>query len=237
MSLTYSSYVTSLANLIVISSADANYLSVLPNIIDDAEQRIYRECDFLRTVVVVNSSASTTITANTQSFTVPSSVTYVVTESLYALSTAATPTRTPLSPVSKEWLHEVYPTATSSSSTAIPLYYAMVTDQSIVVGPPPGRDVVIEYTGTTRPTALSSANSSTYLTTHLPDLFVAASMVFANGYLKNFSAMGDDPQGAVTWEKHYQTLKQSAMEEELRKKFYSQGWTNKQINPVATPRT
>lgn len=236
MSLTYSSYVTSLANLIVISSADANYLTVLPNIIDDAEQRIYRECDFLRTVAVVDSSASTTITANSRTFTVPSSVTFVVTESLYALSTAATPTRSPIYPASRDWLNEVYPTATSSSSTALPLYFAMLTDQSVIVGPPPGRDVVIEYTGTTRPTALSSANSSTYLTANLPDMFLAASMIFANGYLKNFSAMADDPQAPITWEKHYQTLKQSAMEEELRKKFQSQGGTNKQINPVM-PRT
>ena len=235
MSLTYDSFVTSMANLLVVPSTDANYLTVLPNIIDDAEQRIYRECDFLRTVAVVDSSASTTITADSRSFTVPSSVTFVVTETMYALSTDATPTRTPMYPVSKEWLSEVYPTATSSSSTALPLYFAMVTDQSLIVGPPPGRDVTIEYTGTTRPSALSSANSSTYLTTNLPDLFIAASMVFANGYLKNFSAMADDPKAAPSWEMHYQTLKQSAMEEEYRKKFQSQGWTSKQPNPIATP--
>lgn len=235
MSLTYSSFVTSIANLMVVSPTDTNYLTVLPNIIDDAEQRIYRECDFLRTVAVVNSSASASIAADTRDFTVPSSVTYVVTESLYALSTDTVPTRYPLTPVSKEWLNEVYPTATSSSSTALPQYFAMVTDQSLIVGPPPGREVIIEYTGTTRPTALSSTNTTTYLTNNFPDLFVAASMVFANGYLKNFSAMADDPKAAPSWEMHYQTLKQSAMEEEYRKKFQSQGWTSKQPSAIATP--
>lgn len=235
MSLTYSSYVTSLANLLVVNSTDAGYLSALPNIIDDAEQRIYRECDFLRTVAVVDSSASATIAADSRSFTVPSSVTFVVTETLYALSTDTVPTRTPMYPVSKEWLNEVYPTATSSSSTALPLYFAMVTDQSLIIGPPPGREVTIEYTGTTRPTALSSANTTTYLTDNLPDLFVAASMVFGNAYLKNFAATADDPQASVTWENHYQKLKQSAMEEEFRKKFQSQAWTSKVLNPVATP--
>lgn len=235
MSLTYSSYVTDLANLIVISPTDPNYLTVLPNIIDDSEQRIYRELDFLRTVVVTNSSGSCTIAANSRDFTVPSSVTYVVTDSLNALSTAATPSRTQLCPTSKEWINAVYPTATSSSSAAIPLYFAMVTDQSIIVGPPPGRDVVIEYTGTTRPTALSSSNTTTYLTNNLPDLFVAASMVFANAYLKNFAATADDPQAGATWEKHYSDLRQSAITEEFRKKFGSQGWTSKSPNPVATP--
>lgn len=235
MSLTYTSYVTSIANLMVVSATDTNFLTVLPNIIDDAEQRIYRECDFLRTIATVNSSASAAIAANTRTFTVPSSVVYVVTESLSALSTASTPSRTPLCPVSREWIDAVYPTATSSSSAAIPLYYAMVTDQSIIVGPPPGREVIIEYIGTTRPTALSSSNTTTYLTNNLPDLFLAASMVFANAYMKNFAATADDPQAPVTWEKHYQTLKQSAMEEEIRKKGGSQGWTSKAPNPIATP--
>jgi hypothetical protein len=115
------------------------------------------------------------------------------------------------------------------------MYFAMITDQEMIVGPPPGRDVVVEYMGETRPTALSSTNTTTYLTESFPDLFIAASMVFANGYLKNFSAMADDPQAPLTWEKHYQTLKQSVMEEEFRKRFQSQGWTSKQPSPIATP--
>jgi hypothetical protein len=88
----------------------------------------------------------------------------------------------------------VYPTATSSSSTAIPLYFAMVTDQTFIVGPPAGITYNLEVTATVRPTALSSSNTTTYLTDKLPDLFIAASMVFANAYLKNFAATADDPQ-------------------------------------------
>ncbi len=232
MSLTYSSYVTDLANLLVVSPSDTNYLTVLPNIIDDAEQRIYRELDFLNTVMV---TSSTSLAANTRDVTLPSTITCVVVESINVLSTAAVPSRTPLTPASKEWLNVVYPTATSSSSTAIPQYFAMVTDQTLIVGPPAGVAHDLEITVTTRPTALSSSNTTTYLTNKVPDLFIAASMVFANAYLKNFSAMGDDPKAAVSWEGHYQTLKQSAMEEEFRKKFGSQGWTSKQTNPVATP--
>lgn len=232
MSLTYSSFVTDLANLMVISPTDANYLTVLPNIIDDAEQRLYRECDFLRTVVV---TSSVSLSSDTRNVTLPSTIVCVVVESISVLSTAAVPTRTPLTPASKEWLNVVYPTATSSSSTAVPQYFAMVTDQALIVGPPAGTTHDLEITVTTRPTALSSSNTTTYLTTNLPDLFMAASMVFANAYLKNFAATADDPQAPVTWEKHYQTLKQSAMEEEFRKKFGSQGWTSKNPNPIATP--
>lgn len=232
MSLTYSSYVTDLANLIIISPTDTNYLTVLPNIIDDAEQRIYRELDFLNTVTVFSSIS---LSSDTRNVTLPSTVVCVVVDSVNVLSTAATPSRTPLTPASKDWINVVYPTATSSSSTAVPLYFAMVTDQTFIVGPPAGITYNLEVTATTRPTALSSTNTSTYLTDKLPDLFMAASMVFANAYLKNFSAMGDDPKASMSWEAHYQTLKQSAMEEEFRKKFGSQGWTSKQPNPIATP--
>lgn len=232
MSLTYSSYVTDLANLMVISPSDTNYLTVLPNIIDDAEQRIYRELDFLNTVTVFSSIS---LSSNTRDVTLPSTVVCVVVESVNVLSTAATPSRSQLTPASKDWLNVVYPTATSSSSTAVPLYFAMVTDQSLIVGPPAGKTYNLEITATVRPTALSSSNSSSYLTQKLPDLFMAASMVFANAYMKNFSAMADDPKAATSWEGHYQTLKRSAMEEEFRKKFGSQGWTSKQPNPIATP--
>ena len=230
MSLTYSSYVTDLANLMVVSATDANYLTVLPNIIDDAEQRIYRELDFLNTVVV---STSATISANTRNMTLPSSVVYVVINTISVLSSVGS--RTPLIPASKEFIDTVYPTSSASSASVIPAYFGMVTDQDVVVGPPPGSAISLEVTGTTRPTPLSSNNSSTYLTQYLPDLFMAASMVFANGYLKNFSAMADDPQAPVTWEKTYQLRKQSAIEEEFRKKFGSQGWTSKSVNPIATP--
>lgn len=232
MSLTYTSYVTDIANLMVVSPADTNYLVVLPNIIDDAEQRIYRECDFLNTVTVFS---TVSLSSDTRNVTLPSTVVCVVVDSINVLSTAAVPSRAQLTPASKDWLNVVYPTATSSSSSAIPLYFAMVTDQTIIVGPPAGQTYDLEITATVRPTALSSSNSSTYLTQKLPDLFVAASMVFANAYLKNFSAMADDPKAAASWEGHYQTLKQSAMEEEFRKKFGSQGWTSKIPNPIATP--
>jgi len=232
MSLTWSSFVTDLANLMVVSPTDTNYLTVLPNIIDDSEQRIYRECDFLRTIVV---SSTVSLSSDTRGVTLPSSVTCVVVESVSVLSTTAVPSRTSLTPASKEWLNIVYPTATSSSSTAVPLYFAMLTDQTMLVAPPAGTTHDLEITVTTRPTALSSTNTTTYLTTNLPDLFMAASMVFANAYLKNFAATADDPQAPVTWEKHYVTLRESAIQEEQRKRFGSQGWTSKSVAPIATP--
>ncbi len=47
MPITYTSYKTTIANLMVIPETDANFLQILPSIIDYAEERIYRDLDLL----------------------------------------------------------------------------------------------------------------------------------------------------------------------------------------------
>lgn len=231
--LTYDSFVTSVANLIVIPPTNADYLTVVPNIIDDVEQRMYRELDLLGTI-----TRTSTIVLSTQDtlVTLPTSVTFVVLDSINTFTPVGTTTvRNPLSPVSLEWINAVYPQITSSSSTFVPAYFAMVTDQTFVVAPPPGSPYNLEVVGSVRPTALSSGNSSTYLTQRLPDAFLAGGCMFAAGYLKNFGAQTDDPRSGISWEQHFTTLMQSANVEENRKKFRSEGWTSKNPSPLATP--
>jgi hypothetical protein len=101
------------------------------------------------------------------------------------------------------------------------------TVRTFIVGPPPDAAYRVEVIGTIRPDPLSSSNPTTYLTQYLPDLFMAASLVFGAGYLQNYGAMVDNPQQAVSWESHYQALKASADMEENRKKYASQAWTSK----------
>ena len=231
MSFTYPTYVIDIANLLVIPPTDPNYLTVLPNIIDDAEQRIYRDLDLLSTII---RDQSATLTANSRNFTFPQH--FVVSESINVFTPAAsTTTRNQLVPVSREWLDAVWGNEVAASTPSIPQYYAMITDQTIIVGPPPDTSYTMEIVGTIRPTPLSAANPTTYLTLYLPDLFISASMVFGYGFLKNFSSMADDPQGAVSWEGHYQKLLVSANIEEVRKRYASQAWSSKQPYQISTP--
>lgn len=231
MTLTYSSYVTNLANLLVVPPTDANYLVVLPNIIDDSEQRIYRELDLLSTIV---RDSTRTLTANSRSFTFPQH--FVVCESIN-LYTPATTTinRKQLVPVSREFLDALWPNETPTALPSVPQYYAPITDQTIIVGPAPDAGYTMEVIGTVRPVPLSAANTSTYLTAYLPDLFMAASLVFAAGYLQNYGAMVDNPQQAMSWETHYKALVESANIEENRKKYAAAAWSPKQPAPLATP--
>lgn len=231
MSYNYTDYVTTLANTLVVPSTDGNYLQELPRIIDDAEQRIYRELDLLTTIV---RDQTGTLTANSRNFTFPQH--FVVSESLNVFTPSGSNlNRFQLVPVSREWMDNVWPNETPSVTPSVPQYYAMITDQTIIVGPAPDAPYTIEVVGTIRPQPLSAINPTTYLTQYLPDLFFAASMVFGSGYLQNYGAAVDNPQQAVTWEGHYQSLLQSANVEELRKKYQSHAWSPKQPSAIATP--
>lgn len=234
MALTYDTWVTSLANMLVIPPADPNFVQMLPNAIDDAEQRIYRELDLLSTIV---RDTSGTLAANNRNFTFPQH--FVVSESINVFTPVGTTTnRHPMIPVTREWMDAVYPDDIYDCGclvAPIPKYYAMITDQTIIVGPSPSENLTVEVVGTIRPTPLSVSNQTTYLTQYLPDLFLAETLIFGYGYMKDYGATTDDPRASSTWSQHYQDLWQSANIEENRKKYAGQAWTPKQPAAIATP--
>lgn len=237
MSLTYSTWLSSLATYMVIDPTNADFLVAVPRIIDDSEQRLYRELQLLSTVVRDTSSH---LNANSRSFTLPSSLgTFVVLQGINVITpagaTVSTGTRNPLTPNSQGYIDFCWPSETAPASNTCPTYFAMITNNQVIVGPSPGQDFNVEVTGTIRPTPLSATNTTTYLTTYLPDLFFAESCIAAFGYQRDWGATSDDPQSGATWEAHYQKLLQSANVEEHMKRFASQAWTSQPPTPLATP--
>lgn len=234
MALNYTTFVSTLANMLVIPANDPNYISVLPNIIDDAEQRIYRELDLLDTVI---RDSSGSLTPNTRTFTFPQH--FVVSQGINIFYDQNGITkRKQLIPTTRDFIDAVYGDSVfegDPGTTPLPQYYAMITDQTIIVGPSPSQSYQVEVIGTVRPTPLSVSNPTTYLTNYLPDLFLAEALIFGYGFLKDFGATTDDPQASASWNKHYQDLWQSANVEENRKKYAAQGWTSMQPAPLATP--
>lgn len=231
--LTYSTYVSTLSTLLVVSSSDADFQTVLPSIIDDAELRIYRDLDLLNT----STRSTTALTAGNRNLTLPSyNGTVVVCDEINVITPVSTQpdsgTRNQLVPASDELLNALWPSVTGST---VPQYWAMVNQDSVILGPWPDAAYTVEVVHTIRPNSLSTTNTTTLLSVYFPDLFVAASMVFGAGYQKNFGAAVDDPKMALTWESHYQQLLQGAQVEEARKTFTSQGWSDKQPAPLATP--
>lgn len=233
--LTYSTYVTTLAGLMVIPVGNDAFLVDLPSIIDDAELRCYRALDLLNTSVRDSSAA---MTAGNRNFSLPSTLgTFVVTQEVNVITPAGTSnpdsgTRNALVPASDEMLNMLWPSVTGST---VPQYFAMVDQGLIIVGPWPAAAYQVEVVGTIRPQALSSTNATTLLSVYFPDLMIAASMVRASGFQKNYGAAVDDPKQAVTWESHFQELLRGASVEEARKQFEGPGWSPKQPEPTASP--
>lgn len=230
----YTSFVSDVANMIVVPITDPAYQQAVPNIITDAEQRLYRELDLLSTVV----RQTGLLTAGSRNFTLPTgSGTFVVVEQMNAITPQGTTnpdlgTRVPMLPVTKEYLDSVYP---SSSGAGVPVLLAPISQQDWILGPWPDAAYTVEVVGTIRPAPLSETNPNTFLTDNLPDVFMAAALVFAAGYQGNFSSMGDNPAQAMSWESHVKPLIDSAKGEELRKKFQSNAWSSKAPSPIATP--
>lgn len=221
MSYTYTTYKTALAEMMVIEESNAEFVAILPSIIQDAEQRIYRELDLLATVV---RDSSANLTANSRNFTLPQSLgRFVTVTGINVLTPVGTGvsngTRNALVQASLDYMDFTWNTNTAASATTVPVNWAMVTDQTIVLGPPPGDVFNAEVVGTIRPTPLSESNTETYLSLYLPDLFLDASMVFASGYMRNFGSQADDPKMAASWEQQYQLHKASANAEEIRKRY------------------
>jgi len=235
MSLTYSTFVSSIANLAAVPTSDVRYQQALPNIIDDLEQRLYRELDLLNTLVDDSSSVAS---LNTRVFNLPTSTgTFVVLERINIITPAGQTnpdlgTRNPVTPASKEMLDFMWPSAVGST---VPQYFAMRTQNQVLFGPYPDQAYTVEVSGTQRPAPLSTTNVTTLLSVYFPDLTIAAGMVAMSAEMKNWGAMADDPKMAQSWEAHYQQLIQSAQVEEARKKFTSQGWSSKQPAQLATP--
>ena len=234
MSLTYATWSATISNLTVIDATDANLVQILPSAIDYGEQRLYRELDILNTVT----RDTGLLTVGTRTFNLPTNIgRFVVTNGFNVItpSTTTSPdagTRNPMVPTSRDALDVIWP---STLNAGLPNQYAMITDQQIIVGPAPDAAYTVEVIGTIRPTPLSQTNTTTYLTLYLPDLFVAATMIFMSGYMRNYGAQSDDPRMAISWETEYDKLLPSANVEEQRKRYSSGAWGSLQPVSIATP--
>lgn len=232
MSMTFAQYISSMQTMMATNNLDTDFTSVQDRMIEYAELRIYRELDLLFTIL---RDTSTMLVANSRNLTLPTSI--VIMQSINVITPAGAPsadagTRNPLVPVTRDVIDSLYP---SIAVTGVPSMFAMINNSSIIVGQPPDSNYQVEVIGTQRPAPLSSTNTTTFLTLNLPDLFLAASMVWAMGYQRDFGAQTDDPKSSVSWESQYQTLFASANTEELRRKFQSSAWTSQQPTQLASP--
>lgn len=234
MALTYASWVETIANLTANQGDATDFQQILPSAINYAEGRMYRETNLLATTV---RDTSATLTANSRNFTLPSSIgTFRVVYDINVFTPVSTQTtRNQLTPVSREVIDFLWPASTAASGTTVPNMWAPITDQSIILGPPPGASFTVEVIGLIQPSPLSVSNQTTYLTNTFPDAFIAATMIFMTGWMKNFGSQADDSASAVSWESQYQTLMASVNLQDAMQKFAASSWTAQEPQKFAVP--
>lgn len=227
------SYKSQIATLAVVDEADPAFVAILPQMITYAENRMYRDLDFLFTTTSITGYS---LTQGSRQIVLPEG-TLVVSDQINVITPPGETdpeagTRNPLLPATKEFLDAVYG---SSSSIGLPKYFVPFNDNLFLVGPFPDQPYFVEIVGTFRPNSMSSANKSTFISLYLPDVLIMASMIYISGFQRNFGRQSDDPQMAQSYESQYQILLKGAAVEEARKKFESSGWTSQSPAPVASP--
>ena len=241
MSLTYSSYVSQLATITVISSTiletgDNNFGGIIPGAIDYAEGRLYRDLDL---PVARVTDTSVICSSGVRSILLSTTVgTILEVEDINLFSSAGTTssnaTRIPQMPVSQAVVDAIYPSALSSNC-GLPQYFARVSDVEVIFGPTPDQAYGTEVTAVIRPAPLSANNSTTWLCSNVPEMMIAASMVFLAGYMRDFGSQSDNPQMGTSWETQYQALLKTMDVDSLRQKFQSVAWGSNIPSAVATP--
>lgn len=243
MPLTYQSYITEVGSIIeepvpspFVPTApylDANYNAALPGSIDYAENRIQRDLDLLTTLTTDTTGV---LTPSSRLFTLPTDIgTYLT---LFEVALIIDGANQPsLLPASREFLNAVYPSDTPLSPLpSVPQYWAMYDQQTISLGPAPGAAYGVKIVGTQRVTQLSANNATNWLSQWLPDLYIAAAMVWWAGYQRDYGQSGaDNPQTPEHWEGIYQSLLKGAEIEQARAKWMSIGATSRQPYPVSGP--
>ena len=230
----YTTLNTYLQTLLIDQAPSADYTTILPAAIQDAEQRIYRDMDFISTRSV---QATTALTSGTREYTLPTTnVTFLVVQGISLItpytSSFGVGKQNPLDEVSLDYIDSVFP---DPSVQGLPSCWAMRDDAVIVVGQYPDLAYPVVITGTFRPSSMSATVTTSYIGNVYPDLLVAACMVFLTGYQRDFGAQSEQPQMSLSWEALYQSRLKSAMSEEQRRKGQGEGWKPFSMTPEATP--
>lgn len=216
MAYDYTTFMNAIAAEMEADVTDAGFLAIFPTFIDDAEQLCYRELDLVASSVTVNGTA----TANSRSFTLPTSSGHIIVVDAINVIDGSNVRHT-VRPATREGIDFLYPSEAAPYTPCIPQQFCRPDDTRILYGPAPDQAYTVEVVGTIRPTPLSASNTTTFLTLYLSDLFFAAAMISASGYMRNFGMQADDPKMAVSWQSVFDRRLASARKEELRKSYVS----------------
>lgn len=206
----YNGLDNALRDILVIPAGDPNWLALQESLINDAEGRIYKDMNFLG---IRKTDVSKAFTQGVRALALPA--TLIICEQV-AWNDGNNPASiTALQFASLDFINWIWPQQATPGALQ---YWALQDDANIVVAGTPGGNYPAIITGKFRPAPMSAVNLTSYIGTKHPELLVAACMVFAIGYQRDFgSQMALNPQMGIAWESLYQSRLKSSREEEARK--------------------
>jgi hypothetical protein len=210
--------------MIAMDPADTNFLEILPYTIDYAELRMQRDMD-----LSANSDYFIGGTLTAGQLRQPFALDLQVIDSITITNGT---NQINLTPVSRDFLLNMYNTTTFQDQ---PLYFAPFNPNEVLIGPIPDQNYPVQIFATVRFDRLSATNAENYLSQQLPDLYIAACMIFLSGWMRNFGSQSDNPQMAQSWESQYQALLKSAIPEDGRRKFEASAWSSEGQPVAASP--
>lgn len=229
--MTYDEYTATMQNLLVIdSSSNAAYVQILPQMIAYSEHRIQADLDLIATTT----SDTVPLVTGRRTVSIPACIYIVNSVNLITPSTTQPDqgTRATLQRVSVEAMNWMWPTSTD---TGAPQNYAILNDTTCILGPTPDAAYKAEFYGIFQLTPISADNQTNWISVNIPDLLMAASMVFGTGWQRDFGAQSEDPQASQSWENQYQLLLKSENVQAYRQYARSNAWTPFAPNPYAAP--
>lgn len=237
----YTEIVAEWSVLTNIESTNTAFQTNLPTVNAYAAGRITRDLDLMAANV---RDATLTTTASVRNFNLPTTYgTFLIIDGINIITPASTAadggTRVPLEPVSRDYLDLCWPSTTGAT---VPQYYAYISQNTetspaqtqVIFGPWPDNTYYVEVIGKIQPAQLTASNPTTWLSVNLPELYIAAGMVWWSGYMRNYGAAGaDDPNQPGSWEARYKELLAGAATYQARARFGSASWTSKPLEPAA----
>ena len=203
--MTYADFLARLTTALEVDPTETNFVTYLPEIIQDAEAMCYRDLEPL----AMQRQQTSTLVSGQSGLQGPTD--WLIGQDMWI--TVGT-TKVRLAQRDSSFLQDYWPDA---SQTGQPKYWTEINFQQISVAPTPNAAYPVLFYYIAQQAALSASNATTYLTLWMPDLFFAAALIAGTGYQKNWGAQASDPKMALSWKSTYDTALASARNNEGRR--------------------
>lgn len=165
----YASLVTMMQEYLL--NDEATFVTNIPNFVASAENDIYQNTQ----IPALRQASTASFTASNEYLTLPSDFL-----APYSLAVVVSGTSTYLLEKEDDYIRAAYPTR---ATTGVPKFYAIIDDESLIVGPTPALAYTAELHYFFKPSSIS-VTSTSWLGDNAPNALLYGSLLHGYGYMK-----------------------------------------------------